>query len=301
MTVVDAFIEEGIYDFGTVLDAANCARLLQKIEATRDFGEGIFLTEAEFEANPQYKGTNPRPGRNLLEALEEDLAFIEQCPELVGSLTDLLGDGYETLNKKVVCGVPESRIPEWIRQRILGNAVNNLGPYIRPEYRDITYFYGIDYHQDIIDWSDRTADFVTLYVYLSDVGMIDAPLYIIPQSHRFGATVFPHKLEKLEQGKWLYTGDKGHSAEFRERALIGPAGYVAMWHSALLHGTMPTTADQQRISLRYLYSKALGQRAGIDQVNETLQGALSLPSTRVDLDEDGSAVVKANIINQNRV
>ena len=52
------------------------------------------------------------------------------------TLTSLLGEGYEILNKKIVCGVPESSVPPWLRARILGNPVNNLGAYVRPEYRD---------------------------------------------------------------------------------------------------------------------------------------------------------------------
>ena len=66
-----------------------------------------------------------------------------------------VGEGYEILNKKIVCGVPESSVPPWLRARILGNPVNNLGAYVRPEYRDITYFYGIDFHQDLIDYKNR--------------------------------------------------------------------------------------------------------------------------------------------------
>lgn len=298
MTATSAFIDQGIYDFGVVLDPVVCGTLLRQIEATRDFSEGLFLTEAEFDRNPEYTGVNPVPGRNLLETL--DTAFVDSAPAVVEQLSILLGDDYETLNRKVVCGVPETRIPEWVRRRILGNGVNNLGPYIRPEYRDITYFYGIDYHQDIIDWKDRSADFVTLYVYLDDVGKDDAPLHVLTGSHRFGATVFPHKLERLGAGRWRYTGDSGLSADLDERVLVGPAGYVAMWHSATLHGTMPTTADRQRISLRYLYAKKSGSSGEIDRVNETLRGALSLTSTRVDLGEDGAAVIRKNTINQQR-
>ena len=60
---------------GVVLDALPG---LARIRATRDFGASLFLTEEAFDADPQYTGVNPRPGRNLLEGLEDQLAFVER-------------------------------------------------------------------------------------------------------------------------------------------------------------------------------------------------------------------------------
>ncbi len=75
---------------------------------------------------------NPRPGRNLLERFEDALTFVEQAPDIVDGLTSLLGQRYEILNKKLVCGVPDSAVPAWLKARIAGNPVNNLGAYVRP-------------------------------------------------------------------------------------------------------------------------------------------------------------------------
>lgn len=44
----------------------------------RSFDESLFLEEEVFDLDPQYRGVNPRPGRNLLERFDEDLAFVEQ-------------------------------------------------------------------------------------------------------------------------------------------------------------------------------------------------------------------------------
>ncbi len=93
---------------------------------------------------------NPRPGRNLLERFEDRLALVEANPAIVAGLTALLGEGYELMDRKVVCGVPASVIPDWLKRRIAGNPVNNLGAFVKPQYRDATYFYGIDFHQDLI-------------------------------------------------------------------------------------------------------------------------------------------------------
>src|SRR4051812_22982427 len=105
-TVIDDFVRDGAHLFDAPVDQGACADLLSAIRATRDFGAGLFLSEAEFDADPQYTGVNPRPGRNLLERFEGKLGFLEQSPQIVEGVTALLGPDYEVLNKKVVCGVP---------------------------------------------------------------------------------------------------------------------------------------------------------------------------------------------------
>ena len=296
--VIEDFRTGGYHLFRRPVDPAAAGGLLEAVRATRAFDSSLFLSEAAFDADPQYTGVNPRPGRNLLERFEDALGFVEQAPDIVDGLTSLLGKGYEILNKKLVCGVPDSAVPAWLKARIAGNPVNNLGAYVRPEYRDITYFYGIDFHQDLIDYKDREADFVTLYVYLHQVGPHDAPLFLLENSHRLGGTMFPHDLTPAGEGAWTYGDRKGGSARVRQIMLTGGAGFTAMWHACTLHGTQPDAADHERISLRYLFARAPGASAGIDRVNATLQGPLSLVSTRQDLAADGSARIKGNVVNR---
>ena len=291
------FIERGYHRFDAPVDPATAARLLADIRATRTFDGRLFLSEAEFDADPQYTGVNPRPGRNLLECFEADLGFVERDPALVAGLTELLGEGYETLNKKVVCGVPASAVPGWLKARITDNPVNNLGAYVLPKHRDITYFYGIDFHQDLIDFKDRDADFATLYVYLHPVGAHDAPLYLLEESHKLGATLFPHDLEQDGVG-WRYRDRIGGEVMTRQTMLVGGAGFAAMWHPCTLHGTQPDAADNERLSLRYLFAKRPRAKAGLDAVNATLRGPIRLGATRQDLDENGAARIKANSVNQ---
>ena len=76
------------------------------------------------------------------------------------------------------------------------------------------------------------------------------------------------------------------------------AGFVACWHALTLHGTQPDEADEERISLRYLFAPAEGVRAGLHGVNAALGVPLSLASTRVDLDLAGAAAIKANVVNK---
>jgi len=297
-TVVSDFIRDGAHLFDVALDAQACAGLLARIRATRDFGSGLFLSEAEFDADPQYTGVNPRPGRNLLERMADGLGFVEQAPQLTEGIAALLGPDYEVLDKKVVCGVPAASVPDWLRQRILGNPVNNLGAYVRPQYRDVTYFYGIDFHQDLIDHKAREADFLTLYVYLHPVTRADAPLYLLEGSHALGGSVFPHNLTRIGDRDWLYRNAEHGEVVARQRILTGDTGFAAMWHACTLHGTQPDAADHERISLRYLIAKRHPGPTGLDTVNATLKGPLSLSATRADLAADGSAAVKRNTVNQ---
>jgi len=189
-------------------------------------------------------------------------------------------------------------VPEWLRARIAGNPVNNLGAFVKPEYRDVTYFYGIDFHQDLIDFKGRDADFITLYIYLHPVTAMDAPLYLLEGSQALGATVFPHDLTRDDAQHWRYGDGRGGEARVRQLILTGDAGYAAMWHACTLHGTQPDAADHERISLRYLFGPAEGGGEGMARVNATLRGPLRLSDTREDLAADGSARMKQNSVNQ---
>ncbi len=298
---VQDFARLGYHLFDRPVDPEAAGKLLAELRADRRYDQSLFQGEVEFDADPQYRGVNPRPGRNLLERFADDLGFVEQAPHIVSALTALLGPGYRIMDRKVVCGVPDSAIPAWLKTRIAGNPVNNLGPYVKPRYRDVTYFNGIDFHQDLIDYKDREADFITLYVYLHPVTRADAPLFVLENSHSLGASVFPHDLsppDKIGDGEaWTYRNGPQGEARCRQVVLTGGAGHVACWHALTLHGTQPDEADDERISLRYLFAPADGVKAGLHAVNEGLGVPLSLTATRLDLDAAGAAQIKANTVN----
>ena len=292
------FAQQGYHRFEAPLDAQAADRLLVQLRADRRYDDSLFLSESEFDADPQYRGVNPRPGRNLLERFDADLAFVEQAPQIVAGMTALLGPGYRIMDRKAVCGVPARSIPAWLKARIAGNPVNNLGPYVKPQYRDVTYFYGIDFHQDLIDHQDREADFVTLYVYLHRVTRADAPLFVLENSHSLGASVFPHDLTKTGPADWTYRNGAQGQIATHQVMLTGDAGFAATWHACTLHGTQPDEGDHERISLRYLIGPADGARAGIHEVNAALGVPMALRSTRVDLDAAGAAAIKFNAVIQ---
>ena len=295
--VVEDFHHHGRHLFAEAVNPSAASELLADIRATRRFGSSLFLSQEAFDANPQHTGVNPRPGRNLLDRFEDRLGFVEEAPDIVHALTTLLGPGYEILNRKIVCGVPAKAVPAWLKARIEGAPVNNLGAYVRPEMRDVTYFYGIDFHQDLIDYKAREADFLTLYVYLHPVSAHDAPLYLLEGSHQLGASVFPHQLKRTSPSSWSYSNGEAGEVQVRQRVLTGETGFAALWHACTLHGTQPDAADSERISLRCLLGPGHGRSGRIREVNAGLRGRLSLISTRLDLAADGAAHIRRNTVN----
>ena len=79
------------------------------------------------------------------------MKFIQQNDEINKLITELLGDDYEIVIRKAVCGVPSSWLPKG-KGKKKGVNVPDLGYYIKDKFRDITYFRGIDFHQDAIDF-----------------------------------------------------------------------------------------------------------------------------------------------------
>jgi hypothetical protein len=282
----DQFITEGYVKLKNI-SKNKCKDALKIIKNSRVFGSNLFLDESKFKEQSVRWGTNPKPGRNLTEFLDISSMVIEIKEEL----TEILGDNFEIMFPKVICGVPDAWLPKYVKKEIYMTPIPNLGAFIKPEYRDITYFHGIDYHQDIIDYKDRVTDFITLYIYLDDVTINDAPLFILPKTHIQGSKTFPHDLEKINKGKYLYNKKQ----EVDELILTGNIGTCYFWHSCLLHGTQPTKNDKERISLRLLISR---KRSIIDFCNDSIQGNLKLSTTRIDVDENHVPLMRNNILRQ---
>ena len=253
------FLQEGVIDLGPIIDNEQCINLKNQFSKIRPidaqfFKEKVFLKENEFDPEKSHYGTGPGIGRNLTERVNLD--FIEKNPIVQDTLSKILGSDYKIMQKIFVMGLPENMIPDWINERSKNLGFVNLCALVRPEFRDMTYFHGIDYHLDIVDHVDRIGDFITLYVYLENVTTAMSPLHIIPKSHIFGATTVPHDLKSLGGNKIQYSDRKGKSAEFNFKMLTGASGSVFFWSQYNLHGTMPTsTTNTPRVSLRYLIER----------------------------------------------
>jgi hypothetical protein len=278
----EQFISEGYINLNKITKE-KCVEALKKIKQNRNFNSDLFLSESDFKKQTVRWGTNPKPGRNLTESIELE-SIVD---DIRNELAQILGDDFEILFPKVICGVPKNWLPKYVLDDIFMTPIPNLGVFIKPEYRDITYFYGADYHQDIIDYKDRVTDFITVYIYLDDVNENDAPLYVLPTSHLDGCKTFPHDLDRINDNTFIYNKSK----EVKEVLLTGDMGTTYCWHSCLLHGTQPIKGDKERISLRLLVSR---KRSIIDYCNDTINGDLKISTTRNDVDENFVPIVRKN-------
>ena len=295
----DEFVENGIYHMDPFLDLKKCKKLVDDVYKNRS-AETLFIDKNEYSGKIGLKNANPQSGVNNF-AEEFDLSFIEEHPEFKKTMTAILGSNYSIMLKKFIFGIPTTWVPDWIKQEIKDAPVANLAAFIKPELRNITYFHGIDFHQDIIDWKSRVADFITLYVYLEDVGMEMSPLVVVPGSHIYGATIFPHKISILSSKQLKYADDSGNSDVFNYEFILGNTGSVNFWSALTLHGTQPTETitHKPRVSLRYLIKRDPTQNnVVLDEFIKTIRGSLSLNETRNHLDKNGKAVKYGNTINK---
>ncbi|CAN7602870.1 hypothetical protein LJR225_004556 [Phenylobacterium sp. LjRoot225] len=273
--VVSDLVRKGAHVFDDPLDPTACAALLADIRATRRFDQSLFLSEADFAAAPSQSVERPKPGCNLLE--RPRLGFVERAPQVVEALWSLLGPDYRILDKRVVCALPTTAVPEWVKRRVDGGA-DSLVPYVRPEFRDIGYAWGADFRQDLGALSDADADVVTLHLYLHPVAEADGPIRLLEGSHRMGGSAFPHDLKPSPKG-WRYRNVEHGEMYVTERTLTGEAGSTALWHACTLNGGTPA-GDHPRISLRYLFVRGAAKAAGIDAVNASLAGPASFVARR---------------------
>ena len=282
------FLQEGVIDLGPIIDIDQCNNLKNQFNKLRPinvqfFKEKVFLKESEFDPEKSHYGTGPGVGRNLAERVNLD--FIEKNPVVHETLSKVLGSDYKIMGKKFVMGLPENMIPDWINKRSKNLGFVNLCALVRPEFRDMTYFHGIDYHMDIVDHKNRIGDFITFYVYLEDVTVNMSPLHIIPRSHIFGGTTVPHDLKSLGGNKILYSDRRGKSEEFNSKMLTGTTGSVFFWSPYNLHGTMPTNiTNTPRVSLRYLIERGKStEECIIDKFLKTIDAPLSM---KITMDEE---------------
>ncbi len=270
------FLNNGVEYSGSIFEKGGCERLVKEIRNSRNFSK-IFLTKKDWQNKKfSYIKNNPGPGRNLLNKLETQ--FIFENKKFKNIMTSVLGKNYRILDSKLVMGFPIHYIPKWILEIKKNHHTVNLGEFIKPKYRDITYFRGIDFHQDIIDFPTRSPDFVTAYIYLEDVDLSSAPLYVIPNSFKLGATTYPHQIDKLAKNKINYSVSLKRNMKCNFKVLVGKQGTLHYWHPFILHGTQPQKKDVSRLSVRLLVEKnrQIDINCDLDKVNKKIKGKMKL-------------------------
>lgn len=260
--VVSAFMRKGVYVFEERLSESACAALLADVRRGWRLDESLFLSEAEFDASA------PPPRRSLLEALDGKLAFVERAPQIVQALWSLLGPDYEVLDREMVCLLPESVIPAWVKRRIQGVGDGELAAFVRPERRGVSYRARLDLRQEP-DSGERPGEAVTLDVYLHAVAETEAPLCVLEGSHRLGAFDAPANLARTAPGAWRYRNARLGDLNLIERQLVAKAGCAVLRHGWTLSGDAPG-AQHPRISLQYRFGRGATRETGIDAVNAWL-------------------------------
>mgnify|MGYP002832373233 CR=1 FL=1 len=266
-----------------LLDKKKCEQLLEKIYELKNYNENdLFLSEKEFLKDPSFKKkTNPGNDVNNI-LLDKSLAldFIFKNKKIDEIISKILGKNYNICLSKIVMGIPDHRVPEWIKKILssLGSS-NNLNGFLKEKFRDVTCYYGAEYHQDSIDYSGsktlKSKTFIVMYIYLSDVLETDAPIYILPTSHIYGAQQFPHEIE-YNKNEIFYSPDNKKKVSLDEVKLTGDAGTVFFWHSLLLHKTTIVKNSKPRISLKVVIEKNLKDEGLIDNIDKKILDKLVL-------------------------
>jgi hypothetical protein len=289
------FEKDGIQNCGSIYKKKDCLKLIRDVKKNRDFKK-IFFSKKEYQKSSKTPfGSNPKPGYNLLHKL--DCKFIFDNKKFKKEMIKTLGENYRVLDYKLVMGVPDSYLPKWIVKETLNQHTINLGKYIKPKFRDITYFRGIDFHQDIIDYPTRISDFITAYLYLDKVNKNTSPLHLIPGSHKLGIGQYPHKII-INKKKILYT-NKNQTIRSKFHILLGNQGSLSYWHPFILHGTQPQKNDLPRISVRLLLEKNryCQINCALDRVNNRIKGKKRIKITQKEYTKDGKIKIKGNKIN----
>ena len=280
------FIKEGFYSLDETLGNKYCTKLMNQIFSDKSYSPNMFLNETEFNknANP-FNKTNPGPGVcNLAE--QYNLDFIFKNHNIVDMLTRLLGKNYRTEIYKFVMGVPNSWIPEWIKKRILSfGGSNNLNPYMKKKYRDVTCYYGAEYHQDSIDYSGNKAlkskSFLVMYIYFEKVTLDDAPIIVVPGSHIYGAGTFPHSIIE-RKNSIKYNPKNNKNVYLPVKVVTGEIGTVNLWHSLTLHKTTIVKSKYPRISLKIVFEKTSDDECMMDVMDNQISGNLLLDNPFVE-------------------
>ncbi len=281
-SMLHTLTREGYLEFPECLDAKAAKELHQLIRSNRPYDSSIFLSQDEWEASPKsHNRTNPGPGYNLLEKIpQEKLDFIHKSPVLNSYLTQLLGKDFTWYQKKLICRIPSDMIPPWLYAQIKDSPTNSFGAFIKPQYRDMMYFYNVDMHQDIADWPrwpHKEHRLLTLLIYLDETTLEDAPLIVMPGTHVLGATPYQHHVEHIEGERWKYCDTHHNCVDTSLKQLTGTAGYVGLWHTCLLHGSHSTQNGKFRVSLRYLVGRSEDNNTScmLDEVNTHIRGPLT--------------------------
>ena len=261
------FINNGVTELKNKISSEESLRLYKKIIKDKKFGKHIFRSFSDFKNFPNFKKTNPGPKKNNL-ALKYNLNFIENNSYFKKIIENILGKKYEIILKKFVVATPKKWVPKWVLKKAKSQLIPNLNNYIKDEYRDSTFFRGIDYHMDMIDHPNKKNKYITLYVYLNKVNLKYSPINVLKKSFKIGADKFPHDIKKIKKNTYVVQ----KKLLCYNKTLTGNPGDFFVWSSFALHGTAPGASVDPRISIRYTIKKKGITKSSIDKLYKKISG-----------------------------
>jgi ectoine hydroxylase-related dioxygenase (phytanoyl-CoA dioxygenase family) len=149
---------------------------------------------------------------------------------------------------------------EFASQSALADVIADLvGPDVKFHHSKLNFKWSgggteVKWHQDISYWPHTNYSPLTAGLYLYDCGPDQAPLMVVPGSHR-GELYSQYD----EQGEWagcLSDVDAKTALAVEPAELTGPAGSVTIHNCRVVHGSRPNLSDAGRPLLLNAYSAA---------------------------------------------
>lgn len=311
---IEDFLKTGLLKLSDVFDKNKIDKLYQDLLSSRKIDNSLFRSEAQYKIENKInyflekylkfvlnlkkkylpKSKHPEPfvkGKNFLN--NYNLDFVEKNENFKKLFEELLGKNYEIILKKIVISVSDKNLPVWIKNELKNRNIKALSEFVKNKYADVTYFNGIDFHQDYIDFYNKDLNFITGYIYLNEVNENMAPLLVIENSHKLLASSFPHNLKYNKDNKSFdyYSDTSNEKLEnLKYKKLTGPKNQLYAWTAYTLHGTNKQTCQQNRYSLRFIIkSNSTDQEIPINKIFDSLCGKnlhRSLKTTRNNFNRD---------------
>jgi ectoine hydroxylase-related dioxygenase (phytanoyl-CoA dioxygenase family) len=149
---------------------------------------------------------------------------------------------------------------EFASQSVLADVMSDLvGPDVKFHHSKLNFKWSgggteVKWHQDISYWPHTNYSPLTAGLYLYDCGPDQAPLMVVPGSHR-GELYSQYD----DAGQWagcLSDADAKTALAQEPAELTGPAGSVTIHNCRVVHGSRPNLSDTARPLLLNVYSAA---------------------------------------------
>lgn len=246
----------------------------------------IFYSSKEnFKKHARFQRITPGIyDHNILLDKRVNLEFIEKNKKFVSLITNLFKSDYYIEEKWLLKNIPIKLFPKWLKDEIKDIGMPQLNMYIKEKYRNTSYIYGLDYHQDN---GGRKRNSITVIIYLDDVtNYKDTPIRILPKTHILGATQYPHYCRPTsDKKKIIYSDMFGNHMFTEDLKIYGKPGCAIIFNGYVLHGSEPSSqSSKERLALRYVLSPRKIVKSSIYQKSndKIISGSFFIKDYRLD-------------------